>query len=157
MKYLQHFFLGLLVSSFLIGCTTTQEVTRHKNSSIIDFREADNDMEKAYVEMPIEGSDETIYVGKKIISSGEDIKSMESGFGSQGLPQILVTLTESGKNKFSVATKRLVKKYIAVLINGKVVMAPFVQEQLETDRFVISGDLTMEEMNAIVNDFNQSE
>ncbi len=156
MNYLQNIFLGLFISTFLAGCTNIQEVKPDRTSKV-ELHEASNAMEKAYVEMPIEGSDRTIYVGRKIISSAEDIKSMESDFDPQGLPMIIVTLTESGKSKFSVATKRLVKKYIAVLINGKVVMAPFVQEQLETDTFVISGDLSLEEMNAIVRDFNQQE
>ena len=156
MNYLQNIFLGLFISTFLTGCTSIPEVKPDRNSKV-ELHEASSSMEKAYVQMPIEGSDRTIYVGSKIISSDEDIKSMESGFDPQGLPLIIVTLTESGKSKFSVATKRLVKKYIAVLINGKVVMAPFVQEQLETDTFVISGDLSLEEMNAIVRDFNQQE
>jgi len=155
MKYLQRLLLGLFTVSILAGCATTEVITNH-NSSMIEFREADDVMEKAYVKMPIKGSDETIFVGDKVMSSSEDIKSMESGFGPQGMPQILVTLTEDGKSKFSEATKRLVKKYIAILINGEVIMAPFVQEQLETNRFVISGDLTIEEMDAIVSDFKPS-
>jgi len=153
MKYLKYLILSLFVNAFLTSCSSTQEIKPDHNS-MIELREASNVLEKGYMEMIVEGSDRTIYVGDEIISSDEDIKSMESGFDPQGFPIIVVTLTEMGKIKFSAATKRLIKKYIAVLINGKVVMAPFVQEQLETDTFVISGDLTLEEIDEIVSGFN---
>lgn len=51
---------------------------------------------------------------------------------------VRVTLNEEGKKKFSELTKSLINKPIGIEINGKIISAPIVNEEINTGRFDIS-------------------
>ena len=59
-------------------------------------------------------------------------------------PMIEVTLTRAGADRFSIATASHVGRMIAVVIDGKIVSAPKVNEPISGGKFHITGNFTTE-------------
>lgn len=66
-------------------------------------------------------------------------------------PTLLVELTEVGKHKFAVATKRWIGNRLAVFIDGEIILAPYIQEEISGGRFQISGNFSVEELTTLKN------
>ena len=66
-----------------------------------------------------------------------------------GNDEVRVTLTPAGKELFSEVTKANIGKKLAVVIDGKVALAPVIQQQISGGTLVISGNLTADEAKEI--------
>jgi preprotein translocase subunit SecD len=66
-----------------------------------------------------------------------------------GKPQVEVRLNEEGKKRFAEVTRANVDKRLAILVEGKVVMAPIVRTEIKDGRALIAGDFTQEEAKAL--------
>ncbi|MBA5629269.1 SecDF P1 head subdomain-containing protein [Moheibacter lacus] len=71
---------------------------------------------------------------------------------------IYIELTQEGTNKFSEATEKSIGKKLAILSNGKIISAPFVNEKITGGKLNISGNFTISEAEKIKNELtNKSE
>lgn len=69
--------------------------------------------------------------------------------------KILIELTEEGAQRFSEATEKSVGKKLAIIINGEIVSAPYVNEKIAGGKLNISGILTLEDANRIKKELTQ--
>lgn len=90
-----------------------------------------------------------------VVLNGSDVKSATKMYGAvseNGASQnyVQLELNQSGVQKFSEATlkasslKAENKNYIAIVMDDQVISAPMVNEQINSDKAVITGDFTPE-------------
>lgn len=95
------------------------------------------------------------------VLNGEDIKDAQYRYGqmsetSAATHYVELSLTADAVEKFATATRNAAAKadgenYIAILMDNTVVSAPSVNEEINSDTCVISGNFTSESANALAN------
>jgi preprotein translocase subunit SecD len=71
-------------------------------------------------------------------------------------PQISIEFTETGKKQFSKVTRENVGRQLAVLIDGKLIMAPRIEQEISGGTAMIAGDFTREEAKEIAEKINKA-
>ena len=96
-----------------------------------------------------------------LIMSGSEVKDAKSEYGQteQGISQnqyyISMTFTEEGRQQFSEATRTAAAaastgmNYISIEMDGNVLTAPRVSEQIDSETCIITGQFTAEEAKAL--------
>lgn len=80
------------------------------------------------------------------ILTGRDLKDSQFQIDqSTGQPEISLTFTDAGKKKFADATSRNVNRRIAILLDGKVLTNPVVNEPILNGQARITGGFTNEQ------------
>lgn len=85
-------------------------------------------------------------ISGEVILTGADVEKANvyyDEFNSQYIIQI--EFTQSGAEKFSEATKRLIGETISIWVDGELLSAPYVHEQVVDGRTVISGKFSVDE------------
>ena len=87
---------------------------------------------------------------KKIAITGADLKSAYSGSDQYSRPIVNIEFTPEGTRKFHDVTARSVGKPLAILLDGKVISAPQVNEAISGGRAQISGQFSNQEVRDLV-------
>jgi preprotein translocase subunit SecD len=87
---------------------------------------------------------------KKIAISGADLKSAYPGSDQYARPIVNIEFTPEGARKFHAVTGRSVGKPLAILLDGKVISAPQVNEAIAGGRAQISGQFSNQEVRDLV-------
>ena len=66
-------------------------------------------------------------------------------------PAIAITFTKEGQKKFAELTRQHKGKPLAIIVDGKVLCAPTVRDEVSGDKAMISGSFTKEETEKIAN------
>lgn len=82
--------------------------------------------------------------------SNEQIADLALYYNDIDKPEILISMTESGAQKWKKMTGYNLRKSIAIVIDNRVFSAPTVQAQIEGGRSTISGDFDKEELSDFV-------
>lgn len=94
----------------------------------------------------------------EIVVSSNEIARIETRQESSdsGSYSILFTLTQTGAQKFSAATKELAKSegIIAIWLKHEKIASPHVTAQLTDGRFVLSGTYGKQEINELIQKFS---
>ena len=102
----------------------------------------------------------------EVVLSGEDIERASYRFGSVSSPEgpaehyVEIVFTQQGTQKFSEASGRAAAmasvggNYITIELDGEVISAPSVNEQITADTVVVSGDFTQETATELANLIN---
>jgi preprotein translocase subunit SecD len=87
--------------------------------------------------------------------TGSDLKQSAVGFNqNNGKPQVLLTFTSAGTQKFAEITKRTVGKRLAMVLDNLAIEAPNVNEPIVAGNAEISGGFTVETANALSTELN---
>ncbi len=142
-------------SSPIVGYAKAEDIETVNQyvAEIVGQKMLPEDMVLAWKQAPVEGVEEEVYeliALKKIPShltplTERDIKLIIPDFDLQEQPVITIHLNQEGTQTFSNMTEANVGKAIAIVIDGRVVMAPVVQEPIRKGDIMISGDFTYEE------------
>jgi preprotein translocase subunit SecD len=83
---------------------------------------------------------------------GGDLNTADVGFDQQraGVPEILFTLKDSGAQKFADYTTNNVGKYLAIVLDKKVISSPQIQSPITGGSGRITGKFTLAEANGLV-------
>ena len=119
------------------------------NSTAIEFRLASFTPQSGWQERKLQNSQQTIYLADAVIIAAADIALANAGFTEDGMPSVFITMTESGRKKFAVATGRSIGKPIAIVVNGQVLSAPVVRETIDGGRVMLTGMATAREAKEI--------
>jgi preprotein translocase subunit SecD len=87
---------------------------------------------------------------KKVAITGADLKSAYSGSDQYSRPIVNIEFTPEGTRKFHDVTARSVGKPLAILLDGKVISAPQVNEAISGGRAQISGQFSNQEVRDLV-------
>ncbi len=93
---------------------------------------------------------ERFIILRKTVITGNDLKWAGPGTNEYGQPIVSLEFTPEGSKKFYAATLRLIGRPLAILLDGKIVSAPNVNEAISGGRAQISGRFTISEMTDMV-------
>ena len=89
---------------------------------------------------------ETLKISKRIIMSGENLVDAQPSIqNQQNRPVVSFSLDRLGSQKFGRATTDNVGKRIAIILDGKIISAPSINEPITSGNGLISGNFTFQE------------
>ena len=89
---------------------------------------------------------ENIIVSKRIVMSGDNLVDAQPSIkNQQNEPTVSFTLDRIGAQKFGRATTDNVGKRLAIILDGKVISAPSINEPITSGNGVISGSFSFQE------------
>jgi len=87
-------------------------------------------------------------IKKQVLVSGGDLTDAQPGFDQRsGQPIVSFEFNTSGSRKFAQATTEHVKEPFAIVLDGKVISAPVIQEPITGGSGQISGSFTVQQAN----------
>jgi preprotein translocase subunit SecD len=86
--------------------------------------------------------------------TGQDLKSASVQFDQSGNPQVLLQFNDAGTKLFSQLTTDNIGKPIAIFLDGQLIDQPTVQNAITNGQAVITGQFTIDEAKALVNNLN---
>ena len=97
-------------------------------------------------EQLISESGENLNVSKRVVMSGENLIDAQPIFNSQtNEPIVSFNLDRLGAQKFGRSTTDNVGKRLAIILDGKIVSAPSINEPITTGSGIISGNFTFQD------------
>ncbi len=89
---------------------------------------------------------EALKISKRIIMSGENLIDAQPSIQNQkNEPTVSFTLDRLGAQKFGRATTDNVGKRLAIVLDGKIISAPNINEPITSGKGMISGNFTFQE------------
>ena len=105
-----------------------------------------SETEEFGVDELISETGETLKISKRIVMSGENlIDAQPSIQNQQNEPTVSFTLDRLGSQKFGRATTDNVGKRLAIVLDGKIISAPNINEPITSGNGMISGNFTFQE------------
>jgi preprotein translocase subunit SecD len=121
---------------------------------ILEFRMV-RDTPSAETEQMIllaQGKEETLHVGKKVLLDGALVASARVRRNEFGGNAIHIRFTAEGTRRFANVTRDALGKRLAIIVNGRIVMAPVVREAIAGGKVTISGTFSADEARRIARD-----
>ncbi|NDC82508.1 protein translocase subunit SecD [bacterium] len=87
---------------------------------------------------------------KKVALSGGDLKLASPGQNQYGEPVVNIEFSSEGAEKFKSVTARSVGRPLAIILDGKIISAPNVNEPISGGRAQISGKFSVQEIRDLV-------
>ena len=98
------------------------------------------------VEKLISETGEELDVSKRVIMSGENLIDAQPNFNNQSnQPTVSFTLDRLGAQKFGRATTDNVGRRLAIILDGKIISAPTINEPITSGNGMISGNFSFQE------------
>jgi len=127
----------LLLSLLLVGAKT--EIQEKPDRVMIEFRLAESSPSEGLQELTIEGTSQRLYVHKEVIITNKDVVAARPipSFVPNSF-DIEIEFSDDGAKKISKASTENIGKRIAILIDGKAVVAPLLRSTI-SNKAVIAG------------------
>jgi len=104
------------------------------------------DNEEFGVDEIVSETGEELNVSKRIVMSGENLIDAQPNFNNQSnQPTVSFTLDRLGAQKFGRATTDNVGKRLAIVLDGKIISAPSINEPITSGSGIISGNFSFQE------------
>lgn len=143
--------LMMIVALFLAFHVWSPLVRDVQAAVHFEVRLAENQPAPGLREAKVGGSDRSVYLHDEVIVDNGDIAAAQViQSGGQSQYTIDIKFNVSGTEKMRAATEKHIGKPVAILLDGKVVMAPVVRTPIGASA-VVSGDFTRAEAERIVN------
>ena len=111
----------------------------------LNFRLVSENAEFGFDEL-ISETGENLKVSKRIVMSGENlIDAQPSIKNQQNEPSVSFTLDRVGAQKFGRSTTDNVGKRLAIVLDGKIISAPNINEPITSGNGIISGNFSFQE------------
>jgi preprotein translocase subunit SecD len=98
---------------------------------------------------------ETVRVNPTVWLDERDIESVKVQTGADGMPAIVIVLTEASTKRWGVLTSSFTGKRIAIFLLGKLVSAPRIGQPLRGSRIEVSGGFSEEEAKEFLEKFGE--
>ncbi|MCP4656537.1 MAG: hypothetical protein GY856_14085 [bacterium] len=113
----------------------------------LEIRLAAGEPHEGWIEARFPGIDEPIYMAPEVALSHLDVERTWYEDMGEG-PMVGLLMTEDGALKLARLSRRSIGERIAIVVNGKIVSAPFVAGEI-SERALIRGNFTEEEARAL--------
>ncbi len=105
-----------------------------------------SDNDEFGIDKLVSESGEELNVSKRIVMSGENLIDAQPNFNNQSnQPTVSFTLDRLGAQKFGRTTTDSVGKRLAIVLDGKIVSAPSINEPITSGSGMISGNFSFQE------------
>lgn len=115
--------------------------------STLEFRLATDADSSGWKKMDLRGSSKPIFVSDDVALNGSHIEKVAFCKDKNGDPSVGLALTEDGAKAMEAATSENLGKRLAIVLNGKVVSAPVIQNAISKDA-QITGRFDRDELLA---------
>jgi preprotein translocase subunit SecD len=105
---------------------------------------------------PPQTKEESLYVAKEVLLDQSAVQSATFGKSPQGYAEIGITLTDAGRKQFAEITREHLHQRLAMVIDGKLWMAPVVQEPITAGKATITGGFSDEEAKDLIAQINEA-
>ena len=99
--------------------------------------------------LPYEKSPEKLPIKKHPSISGDLIIDAKAIYGQNNQPVVSLSFNSIGAKKFSIMTKNNIGKYIAIILDNKIISVANIREGISGGSSVISGNFTIESANEL--------
>jgi hypothetical protein len=99
---------------------------------------------------------ETLYVDKAVLLDRSALQSAQESKSPQGYEEIEVTLTDPGRDQFAEITREHIHQRLAIIIDGKLWMAPVVQTEISGGKLQIAGSFSEDDATALTAKINEA-
>jgi preprotein translocase subunit SecD len=96
----------------------------------------------------------TVWISPEVALSNRDVARAYPSRTLDGKPCVGVFLTEEGALKFARLTKSHVHELLAIMIDGRVTMAPIINSEIIGGQAIIQGNFTEEETESIAKELS---
>jgi preprotein translocase subunit SecD len=93
----------------------------------------------------VEGTGEALYLAPEVVLTNADVRRSRPQVTSVGGNGITVELTDEGGEKLARLTREDLNKRVAILLDGRLVMAPIIRSEIPGGVALIEGDFTKKE------------
>lgn len=100
-------------------------------------------------ELNSQGQEQFYVVKKRVILSGDMLDDAQAAFNQHGQPIVDFAFNNLGAKLFGEATKRNSGKRLAIILDGKIVSAPVINEPILGGRGNIHGNFTVQSANEL--------
>lgn len=87
--------------------------------------------------------------------TGKQFERADVSFDQTGQPSILLNFNDEGKKLFAAITKRNVGKPVAIYLDGQILSAPTVQQEITAGQATITGQFSVEEAKQLKANLNE--
>jgi len=122
----------------------------------LEFRLVDESKRSDSLPMKEKGEDRTLWLSPRVELDQRDVVSSKIAIGPFGQPYVEIFFTAAGAKKFSYITARNIGRQLAIVVNGEVVSAPVIQDEITDGKAQITGMSTIEETEDLVTRINES-
>ena len=98
----------------------------------------------------------TLYVAKEVLLDHTAVQSATFDKNKQGYPEIKVSFTDTGRKQFAEITRQHIHQRLAMVIDGKLWMAPVVQTEITGGKANVTGTFSDEEGKALAEKINET-
>jgi protein-export membrane protein SecD len=88
-------------------------------------------------------------VHKEVLVSGDDITDAQAGYSNSGGRAVIFTLNTHGAVAFARVTRENIGKPFAIVLDNKVMSAPFIRSEIPGGRGEITGNFSVDEVNRL--------
>lgn len=139
---------AMIVASFLGSWIWTSFTPPVQAAVRFEVRLAEDKSAPGLREAKVTDSGRSIYLHDEVVVSNGDIAAARS-IQVERHYRVSVTFTRAGAERMKAATKGNIGKVFAILLDGRVVMAPVIRSSIEGEA-VITGNLTKAQAQSIV-------
>lgn len=145
------YFVSLLFTCFIVACSANSAPV---DKTSVEFRLASFTPQKGWPMKILQENAQKVYLSEDVFAATTDIAEASASFTEQGQPAVIITMTASGKQKIAVATEQNIGKPIGIVVNGKLLSAPLIQEKISGGMLMINGISSTQEAKKIADGLN---
>ncbi len=136
-----------LVALLLAGCATVQPTGQRVP---VEFRLGSSEAAAGLWPQTVRGSESTVYLSDQAVLGNEHIVSADAKETKVG-PHVQIVFTAEGRNLFAKVTRENLGKPLGILVDGELIYAPVILEEISSGEAWIYGLSTIEEAERIAN------
>lgn len=96
------------------------------------------------------GKQELIIIKKKVIVSGDELNNAFISFNKDSMPAVSFSFNHIGAKKFAEVTSKNRGKRLAIVLDGKILSTPIINEPILGGDGIISGNFTIDSASELV-------
>jgi len=133
--------IGALVYAMCAAASVTA-APPDKSTKPVEFYLAETVPAKGLVEITVVSTDRKIYLPKQAVVTNKDIATARLKRDANGEIAIAIEFTRSGAKKIAKATEKHKGKPLAILLDGKVIVAPIIRSRISAHAVAVIVGIT---------------
>ena len=153
MRSRPRFICAAAIFSVVLGLCWGTVSALPQPATTLEVRLAEMESAVGLTEATVSGSGQKIYLHSEAVVTNADVIRARVVPGNGGRFNVDVVFSNDGSAKMTRATQSHLQRPLAILVNGRVIAAPIVRDQISGSA-VISGDFSSSEAEAIAAGLN---
>lgn len=139
-------FFVVLLSLVVIGCSADDAVTPSDTTRFVEFRLVSDAIDGDSQRMTLVKTGEQLHLGSEVLLDLSDVERAELVSNDEGKSYLVyLILTDEGKRKFREITGANLGRRLGVVVDGRLVQAPTILEQINSGKIPVFFQLDKSE------------